>query len=50
MLKDYIVYFTRSNGTKGHDTFTALTENGAKSDFRDCYRHDVYIIDNVIEK
>ena len=41
-LRLYYVYFTRSNGTKGDDVFTAMSKTEATNQFYQCYRHDTY--------
>ena len=49
MLKDFLIWFERSDGTRGYATFTENKEIEARSSFFACYRHDVYKILSVEE-
>lgn len=46
-MNTYKITFTRENGTQGADHFTAPTEQRARKDFNDCYRHGTGTIISV---
>lgn len=46
-MNTYKITFTRENGTQGTDHFTAPTEQRARKDFNDCYRHGTGTIISV---
>lgn len=46
-MNTYKITFTRENGTQGADHFTAPTEQRARKDFNDCYRHGAGTIISV---
>ena len=46
-MNTYKITFTRENGTQGADHFTAPTEQRARNDFNDCYRHGTGTIISV---
>lgn len=46
-MNTYKIIFTRENGTQGTDHFTAPTEQRARKDFNDCYRHGTGTIISV---
>ena len=51
IYKTYTVKARReSNGKIFTDKFTAYSETDARYCFRECYRHDVYTILEVIEE
>lgn len=46
-MNTYKIIFTRENGTQGTDHFTAPTEQRARKDFNECYRHGTGTIISV---
>lgn len=46
-MNTYKITFTKENGTQGADHFTAPTEQRARKDFNDCYRHGAGTIISV---
>jgi hypothetical protein len=53
MIKDWKVWFKRVSDSKDtpcrNDIFSTQTRQEAKQEFRECYRHDEYIIVTVEE-